>query len=138
MTDPAKGPSFFGASPVAIARAHRNQFLDAAEDAIAENTWLQARVAELEAELAARGPAAAAARGSGVICPTCEVAGLTSTATSTGGGVSTAVATLTEAAEDGTVRHVDPNSHTDSWRCSNGHDFRRIREASGTTFVPQV
>ena len=36
---------------LALARAHRNQFLDAAEDAIAEAERLRQRVAELEAEL---------------------------------------------------------------------------------------
>lgn len=35
-----------------LARAHRNQFLDAAEDAIAEVERLRQKVAELEAEVA--------------------------------------------------------------------------------------
>ena len=34
-----------------IARTHRNQFLDAAEDAIAEVERLRARIAEMEALL---------------------------------------------------------------------------------------
>lgn len=59
-------------------------------------------------------------------CPVCVEQGLTSVVHVPQGGYSTLMAGVSYYDKEGAYHHHDPNSHTATYSCSNGHRWRRV------------